>query len=132
MQIVQEGGQGVYLGLSESFSGSKVSMLSYLKEKLSTKINGWQNNFLSQADKEVLLKAVVLALPTYTMACFLLPKTVCQQIVSEIASFWWRNNKSSKSMHWKSWDQLCKPKDVGGLGFRDIEDFNLALLGKQL
>lgn len=33
--IHQPGGEGTYLGLSEAFGGSKVSILSFLKEKLS-------------------------------------------------------------------------------------------------
>lgn len=130
--IENTGGEGFYLGLPEAFGGSKVSILSYLKENLHKKMYGWQTKFLSPAGKEVLLKAVAMALPTYTMACFLLPKTLCKQIMAILSDFWWRNSKESRGVHWKSWDSLCIPKSCGGLGFKDLEAFNLALLGKQL
>lgn len=93
---------------------------------------GWQNRFLSPGGKEVLLKAIALALPTYTMSCFLLPKTICKQIISLMSEFWWRNNRESRGMHWKCWHHLTQSKDKGGLGFKNLEDFNVALLGKQL
>ena len=33
-------------------------------------------------------------------------------------------------MTWLSWDEICRPKEEGGLGFRDLKAFNLALLAK--
>ena len=34
-------------------------------------------------------------------------------------------------MAWLSWDKLCDSKEEGGLGFRQLKPFNLALLAKQ-
>ncbi|KAG6730953.1 hypothetical protein I3842_01G105500, partial [Carya illinoinensis] len=35
-------------------------------------------------------------------------------------------------IHWKSWDYLYAGKSCGGLGFKDLYCFNLALLGKHI
>lgn len=49
--IEAEGGDAKYLGLPECLSGSKVKLLSYLKEKLGRKISGWHTKTLSQGEK---------------------------------------------------------------------------------
>jgi hypothetical protein len=36
-----------------------------------------------------------------------------------------------RGMHWKKWADLTRPKAAGGMGFRGIRKFNLAMLGKQ-
>lgn len=37
-----------------------------------------------------------------------------------------------KNMHWSKWENLCKPKVMGGLSFRNLTSFNKALLAKQV
>jgi hypothetical protein len=66
-----------------------VSTFSSIQGKIWERINGWMEKFLSQAGKEVLLKAVVQAIPTYTMSVFQLLKKLCHNITSMMSRFWW-------------------------------------------
>ena len=130
--IENEGGMGTYLGIPEDISGSKCKLFAFLKEKLDHKINGWSGRWLTKGGKEILIKAIALALPTYVMSSFLLPLEICDKLTSAIARFWWSSNPPNRGMHWAKWEKLCCPKEEGGIGFRLIHEFNLALLAKQL
>ena len=57
----------------------KQSTFNDIKEKLGRKLSGWKEKMLSKVGKEILIKAVALAIPTYTMSCFKLPDTLCDE-----------------------------------------------------
>lgn len=80
-----------YLGLPVHVGMSKTKMFAYLKEKIWQRIQGWKEKMLSRAGKEVLIKAIVQAIPSFAMGCFDLTKEICEQISKMIAKFWWSN-----------------------------------------
>ena len=89
---------------------------------------------LSNAGREVLIKAVAQATPTYTMSVFKLPDSLCKDLNSLMGNFWWEQKEKERKMAWISWEKLCTLKAEGGrgaMGFRDLKAFNLALLAKQ-
>ena len=48
-----------------------------------------------------------------------------------ISRFWWGSLQNENKIHWVRWDKMSMAKNEGGMGFRNIRCFNLALLAKQ-
>lgn len=86
---------------------------------------------MSHAGKEILLKAVIHAIPTYTMSVFQLPKTLSCEINTMMGKFWWGHKENDHKIAWMGWNGLGKSKDSGGLEYRELDCFNMALLAKQ-
>lgn len=128
--ISKVGGLGKYLGLPEHFGRRKRDLFTSIVDRIRQRSLSWSTRFLSRVEKLTLLKAVLAAIPTYTMSCFQIPMSLCKRIQSVLTRFWWDGAEGKKKMCWVSWERMTAPKALGGLGLRDIQLFNQALLAK--
>ena len=75
--------------------------------------------------KEVLIKSIAQAMPTYAMMVFKISKKICKGMTNAISHFWWGDDDEKRRIHCQAWWKLCVPKGKGGMGFRDFHSFNL-------
>lgn len=60
-----------YLGLSNFIGRKKSAKLRYIKEKVQSRMQSWDEKILTKVGKEILLKTVTQAIPNYVMRVFL-------------------------------------------------------------
>lgn len=111
-------GEGMYLGLPSLVGRSKKSVFKFIKKRVWKKIQCWNNKILSRAGKSVMIKNVAQSVPTYCMSCFMIPKSLCQEIERMMNSYWWcSNNNNNKGIRWLVWERMCVSKIKGVWGF---------------
>lgn len=77
-----------YLRLPTVFERSKKEIFNSCKDKIWARIQSLSGKSLSRVGKEVLIKAVVQAIPSYLMSLIRFPYNVIDDIHSMIARFW--------------------------------------------
>ena len=120
-----------YLGLPTAVGRSTKEAFEHIPEHVRSLVSGWCEKKLNAAGRDVLLKSVAQAMPIYSMNCFKLSSVTCKKITSSISSYYWGGCPEKRKMHWLNWPNMTRSKLHGGMGFRDIATFNLAMLGKQ-
>lgn len=130
--IPKEGRVGKYLGLPEHFGRRKKDLFTLIVDRIHQKAASMSTRQLSAVGggELTMLKMVLSAMPSHSMMCFKLRKSLTKRIQSAYTRFWWDTSQEKKKMCWVSWETMALPKYAGGLGFRDIQTSNDALLAK--
>jgi hypothetical protein len=131
MRVKHVLGTGNYLGLPSMIGRKKKEVFAYIKDRIWKRINSWRGRSLSRAGKEVMIDSILKAIPTYVMSIYLIPESTVKDIERMLNSFWWGGGANNKGIRWLAWDRMIHPKSQGGMGFRDLHAFNLAMIAKQ-
>ncbi|GAU46743.1 hypothetical protein TSUD_286030 [Trifolium subterraneum] len=126
-------GTGIYLGLPSMVGRSKKAIFSYIKDRIWKRINSWRGRALSKAGKEIMIKSVLQAIPSYVMNMFILPASLIDDIEKNDKCFlvegWWRigSGDNIRVMHdpWlrgsaNRWVPSPQPAGVYQLSVRDL------------
>uniref|UniRef100_A0A803Q3C3 Reverse transcriptase domain-containing protein n=1 Tax=Cannabis sativa TaxID=3483 RepID=A0A803Q3C3_CANSA len=119
-----------YLGIPISFKKISRSECQCLLEKMTSRIRMWSTRNLSYMGRVTLINSVLLAIHTYWAQIFILPKKLLKDIEATCRSFLWKGTQEGAGPSLVAWDYVCRPKAAGGLGFRNVQKWNMAALGR--
>ncbi|CAN1848015.1 Putative ribonuclease H protein At1g65750 [Linum perenne] len=64
------------------------------------------------------------------MQTSVLPCHICEAIDKKIRNFMWGSTNECRKIHLVSWDEVCNPKEHGGLGLKKAKELNMAFMMK--
>ncbi|XP_028085282.1 uncharacterized protein LOC114286328 isoform X2 [Camellia sinensis] len=70
--------------------------------------------------------------PVYWSSLFILPKKIIRAIETLFRSFFWSGCEFRTHGAKVSWENICYPKNEGGLGFKSLEIWNKATIAKHI
>ncbi|PKU61028.1 Putative ribonuclease H protein [Dendrobium catenatum] len=107
-----------YLGVKISLRRNKVTDFQELLSMVMDKLNSWGKKSLSMGGKIALIETSLLSMPNFLITNSLVPKRVLYEIEKLCRSFLWHKSDGSKRMHYVAWNDICKPRSMGGLGLQ--------------
>uniref|UniRef100_A0A803PAS2 Reverse transcriptase domain-containing protein n=1 Tax=Cannabis sativa TaxID=3483 RepID=A0A803PAS2_CANSA len=101
-------------------------------DKIKKRLHSWATRHLSYAGRIQLIHTALLGLRNYWMNIFVLRQSVIKEIDKHCRLFLWGQAGNRCKVHLGSWEEVCRPKQYGGLGFREGANWNKAILAKFL
>lgn len=104
---------------------------NFILRKFRAKLTTLKANKLNHAGRLNYIKSVLASIPIYYMSTILFSKSFVGKITAIIRRFWWtgvQEDNPTSPIGYRSWDDICQPKENGGLGIRDLHSVNKSLL----
>ncbi|KAL2943893.1 LINE-1 retrotransposable element ORF2 protein [Bienertia sinuspersici] len=115
-----------YLGVPICSKRVNASQCEVLIEKMTTRIRTWSSRHISFAGRSQLINSVLMSIQQYWAQVFILPTSVLQSIEQICRSYLWSGHWCSNRPGYIAWENVCRPKKEGGLGFKSMQQWNLA------
>ncbi|XP_019435061.1 PREDICTED: uncharacterized protein LOC109341583 [Lupinus angustifolius] len=119
-----------YLGILVGANPRRIATWKGVIDSVGKRLAGWKCRHISFGGRLVLINSILSSIPIYMLSLYKAPKAVIQKIESMQKTFLWGNKRGGKSIAWVSWVNVCKPKNLGGLGDKNFSLFNDSLLVK--
>jgi hypothetical protein len=119
-----------FLGLPVGSNPRRISTWSPVIDNMKKRLNVWKGRHLSIGGRVTLINSVLSSIPLYYLSFYRAPKKVIEELTRIQRQFLWGGSEGKNKINWVSWSNVCKPKSEGGLGLKNLEKFNCALLIK--
>jgi hypothetical protein len=119
-----------FLGILVGANPRRKNNWSPILDSMKQRLCAWNGRHLSIGGRVTLINSVLSSLPLYFFSFYKALVCVIKEMVSIQRNFLWGGGMDSNKMCWVSWDRICQPKESGGLGIKNLENFNSSLLCK--
>lgn len=130
LQIPAVASLGTYLGIPLSVGKRRSSHYNFLLDRMRAKLNGWKCGSLSFAGRTTLVKSVLNTMSCYHMQVMKIPRKVTLGMERICRNFLWGSTSDKRKIHLIDWNTVCLDTNRGGLGIRNLDVLNEALLMK--
>ena len=117
-----------YLGLPLITSRLTKNMCAPLITRLCKRIDGWSVRVLRYSGRVQLITSVLQGIQGYWSMYLFLPNGVLKCIQSILAKFLWGGSLEGPCLYKVAWVDCCLTKQEGGLGIRDLFEWNKAAI----
>jgi hypothetical protein len=104
---------------------------NFIYSKFLAKFGTLKANKLNHAGRLQYIKSVISSIPIYYMSTVLFSRSFIEKINIIIKRFWWagvQEDQRTSHIAYRSWEDICRSKQEGGLGIRDLHIVNKSLI----